>query len=388
MTEERIIVHVDMDAFYAAVEQRDHPEYRGKPVIIGSPPDRRGVVSTCSYEARRFGVKSAMPSSEAGRRCPQGIFVSPDMKRYAGVSRQMFAVFEQFSPFVEPLSIDEAFIDLTGSAHLFGGAVAAAELIKKTIFEQLGLTCSVGLAWNKFLAKLASDMNKPDGLTVVPQDVIPFLAALPVQRIWGVGKTTAKILLDSGLETIDSLQRISLPALSTLLGQRAAVRLKQLAQGLDDRGFELETDDKSMSREVTFSTDEDDLDVLHNTLLMLVDHVAGRLRKSGKYAGGIQIKLRWKGFETLTRQSSFSVPVADVFTLMDEAKRLFDRIPITKAVRLIGFGVYKLSDTSWGQMDLFQDEARRDKREHVSHTVDAIRDRFGKNSIRVGWNTP
>lgn len=388
MNEKRIIVHVDMDAFYAAVEQRDHPEYRGKPVIIGSPPDRRGVVSTCSYEARRFGVKSAMPSSEAGRRCPQGIFVSPDMKRYAGVSRQMFAVFEQFSPFVEPLSIDEAFIDLTGSAHLFGGPVAAAELIKKTIFEQLGLTCSVGLAWNKFLAKLASDMNKPDGLTVVPQDVIPFLAALPVQRIWGVGKTTAKILLDAGLETIDSLQRISLPALSTLLGQRTAVRLKQLAMGLDDRGFELETDDKSMSREVTFSTDEEDLDVLHNTLLMLVDHVAGRLRKSGKYAGGIQVKLRWKGFETLTRQSSFSVPVADVFTLMDEAKRLFDRIPITKAVRLIGFGVYKLSDTSWGQMDLFQDEARRDKREHVSHTVDAIRDRFGKNSIRVGWNTP
>ena len=219
---DRVFLHVDMDAFFASVEQHDNPELRGKPVIVGAPADRRGVVAAASYEARTFGIHSAMPSGEAARLCPHAVFVRPNMKRYKQVSSQIFEIFERFTPLVEPLSVDEAFLDVTGSERLFGSGVEIGERIRQVILEELGLTASVGVAPNKFLAKLASDMDKPDGLTLVPfsrEAIIAFLAPLSVDRIWGVGAVTQKRLDEKGIRTIADLQSADLVSLVSIVGR-------------------------------------------------------------------------------------------------------------------------------------------------------------------------
>ncbi|MFO1492854.1 MAG: DNA polymerase IV, partial [Kiritimatiellia bacterium] len=228
------ILHVDMDAFYASVEQMDHPEYRGKPVIVGAAPGMRGVVSACSYEARTFGVHSAMPINEASRRCPSGIFLPVRMERYKEISRRVMAVFDSITPLVEPLSIDEAFLDVTGAVHLLGTPAEIARAIKRRIREEVGLPCSVGVAPNKFLAKLAGDLGKPDGLTEVPCDpdgILAFLRPLPVGRIWGVGPVTAEKLKAAGFATIGDLQNTALEKLCRLLGQALGLHVRQLCRG-------------------------------------------------------------------------------------------------------------------------------------------------------------
>jgi len=244
----KVFLHVDMDAFFASVEQHDHPELRGKPVVVGASPDQRGVIAAASYEARKFGIHSAMPSRTAYQKCPDAVFRRGNMARYKEVSGQIMRIFESFTPLVQPLSIDEAFLDVTGAQRLFGSAEVIARKIKQTIKEQTGLNASVGVAPNMFLAKLASDLDKPDGLTLIPfaqEEIEQFLAPLPVGRIWGAGKVTQKILLENGLPTIGKLQQCPFQTLEKIVGTRTAEVFSRLACGIDEREIELETDHRS-----------------------------------------------------------------------------------------------------------------------------------------------
>lgn len=387
MPSERVILHVDMDAFFAAVEQRDHPEYRGKPVIVGAGPHERGVVSTCSYEARVFGVHSAMPSREAFQRCPQGIFVHPNMDRYAAASRQVFGILERFTPLVEPVSVDEAFLDVTGSRRLFGDGAAIARQIRAAIREETGgLTASVGVAGNKFLAKLAGEVNKPDGLTLVPADragIVAFLGPQPVGRLWGVGRVTRDLLERHGLRTVGDVQSTHEAALAAIAGQHVARHLRRLAFGEDERELDLETEEKSLSREHTFPVDCRQVETLRVTLRDLADDVGRRLRESGKFAGVGRLKLRWASFQTITRQRPFPAPVCDDFSLRQMALDLFEAQPLIQPVRLIGFGTTHLSDQRQEQLGLFDPPvSRRERDEKLCRTVDRLRHRLGADGIR------
>lgn len=381
------ILHVDMDAFYASVEQRDRPELRGKPVIIGAPPHARGVVSAASYEARVFGVHSAMPSREAGRLCPQGVFLPCDMPRYVRASRQVFKIFEQFTPLVEPLSIDEAFLDVTGARRLYGDGPAIARKIKEEIRRQTGLTASVGVAPNKFLAKLASDLGKPDGLTIVPRArkaIMDLLAPLPVGRLWGVGKVTQETLHAAGLRTIGDIQNAGEKKLAAVAGAHAAAHLYRLALGEDARAMELDWLEKSISREHTFDRDCAHRDSLESTLLYLVEDVGRQLREDGRLAGTARIKVRWKNFHTITRQMHLQTPCRDDAHLWAAARELWLPIRLEQPVRLLGFGVTDLKSASAaGQLSLFdQSDAATRRMEQLSQAVDRIRTRFGKASLR------
>ncbi len=384
---QRVILHVDMDAFYASIEQRDHPEYRGRPVVVGAGPQERGVVSAASYEARRFGIRSAMPSREAGRRCPHAVFLPVNMPLYVAVSRQIQAIFLRFTPLVEPLSLDEAFLDVSGAGALFGDGATIARQIRESIRAEVRLTASVGVAHNKFLAKLASDLNKPDGLTVVPNDpagVLAFLAPLPVGRLWGVGKVTQPLLESGGYRTIGDIQRADAAALAALVGRDGAEHFMRLARGDDERAVELESEEKSISREYTFDNDCAVRDTVRAVLMDLVDDVGRQLRAAGRYAGLARLKLRWKGFETITRQRPFEHPVCDDFSLRAAADALFDAEEIARPVRLVGFGVSRLHAEPRRQLDLFADAAgpSEEKKERLNRTVDALRQRLGGTKIR------
>lgn len=382
------ILHVDMDAFFAAVEQHDHPEFRGKPVIVGAPPDKRGVVSAASYEAREFGIHSAMPSREAYRRCPHAVFLPVNGKRYHDVSRQLFRIFQCFTPLVEPLSIDEAFLDVSGVRHLFGTGLEIAGAIRRRVRGETGLTASVGVATNKFLAKLASDLEKPDGLTVVPRTrraIADFLAPLPVGRIWGVGRMTQRMLHGQGIRTIGELQAVPESKLARIVGKHGARHLHRLAWGEDARAIEVAREEKSISKEHTFAVDCGSGEEIEAVLLDLVDEVGSRLRGAGKYAGLARLKLRWQGFETITRQRPFEQPCCDDFALRETALALFREQERNRPVRLVGFGVGKLSKHRVEQLALFTGESeQRDRKERLSRTVDAIRTRFGSGSIERG----
>ncbi len=389
----RVFLHVDMDAFYAAVEQRDHPEYRGKPVVVGAPPHQRGVVATASYEARAFGIHSAMPSRDAGQRCPHAIFVPPDMPLYARVSAQVFAIFNRYTPFVEGLSIDEAFLDVTGSQHLFGSGEEIARRIKSDILSELALTCSVGVAPNKFLAKLGSEYRKPDGLTVLPFErkaILDFLRPLPATRLWGVGKVTRQALDRAALYTIGDIQDAPLSLLQSVVGPHSAAHLQSLAFGDDPRDIELDVREKTLSREHTFLHDERSRATLDNTLFELVEEVARRLRTDGRLATGGRLKIRWKDFETFTRQRPFPHPTRIESDLQALAESLFRDIVIEQPVRLIGFGVTGLVEHEGRQqLDLFDLPAEtRSKRERLDQTVDRIRKTHGPSAVRRARTLP
>ncbi len=386
MSTERTILHVDMDAFFAAVEQHDHPELRGRPVIVGAPPDQRGVVSTCSYEARVFGVRSAMPSREAYRRCPQGVFLAPNMARYAEVSRQVLVIFERFTPVIEPVSIDEAFLDVTGARRLFGDGEAIARQIRAAVRAETGLTASVGVAPNKFLAKLASELGKPDGLTVVPRDregIASLLAPLSVGRLWGVGHVLQGTLEGLGFKTIGDLQRAVGRSLASQIGGHTADHLLKLAFGEDPRELALATEEQSISREHTFPRDVRDPAQVRRVLSDLVEDVGSRLRADGRFAGLGRLKLRWADFRTLTRQRPLVPPCCDDHSLRTVAHALFDAEPQVQPVRLVGFGVAGLVVERSEQLLLFDDAApARDRHEALSRAVDGIRRKLGEESIR------
>jgi DNA polymerase-4 len=389
-----VILHVDMDAFYAAIEVLDHPEWKGLPLVVGAPPDRRGVVATCSYEARTFGIHSAMPSRTAGKLCPNAIFVPPRMDRYAAISTQIMAIFEEFTPLVEPLSLDEAFLDVSGAFPLWPDAITLARELKARIRARVGLTASVGIASNKFLAKMASDMNKPDGLTVVPvseEGIRAFLNPLPVGKLWGVGEVSAARLEQAGIRTIGQLQALDAAALERLFGAAGAHHMAELIQGHDDRPVITDWDEKSISNEHTFDRDEPDRGKVRQRLLELAEEVGGRLRKSGKLAGTARIKIRLGDFSTLTRQMALCPPLDTDRDLIACAFTLFDRESITRAVRLIGFGVSRLAEpdlTPPVQGELFDDEALPSgpdpRNRKLDRAVDALRKTFGETAVRRG----
>jgi DNA polymerase-4 len=367
-----------MDAFYAAVEQRDRPELRGRPVIVGADPKGRGVVSACSYEARVFGVRSAMPISRAYRLCPHGVYLPVDMTKYARVSAEIMAILGEFTPLVEPVSVDEAFLDLTGTATLWGSATDAVRRIKTRIRAEIGLTASAGLAANKFVAKVASDLEKPDGLVVVfPGSEATFLAPLSIERLWGVGKATAKELQALGVTTIGQLQRLAPAVLTARLGPHGS-DLLALAFGRDARPVEPFSPPKSMGAETTFGQDCRDPAKLEETLRGQAERVARELRADGLAACRVTLKLRWADFRTLTR-SHTGDPTQDGLEVYRRAALLLSREPLVQPVRLIGVSASTFRPEKRGQLPLLDPAAVR--RERLARAVDRITGRFGKSAI-------
>jgi nucleotidyltransferase/DNA polymerase involved in DNA repair len=380
----RTILHVDMDAFYAAVEQRDHPEYRGKPVIVGSDPKQgkgRGIVATCSYEARKFGVHSAQPISQAWRLCPQGIYVLPDMGKYGRVSMRIMDLLLEFTDSIEQVSIDEAFLDVTGSEKLFGSGPEIAGKIKTRIRDELGLTASIGVAANKFTAKVASDLNKPDGLVIVePGHEKEFLAPLPVGRLWGVGPKLEASLRQAGLERIGQIAALSHSDFTSGFG-KAGAHLWQLSQGIDDRPVFPDEGYKSIGHEITFEHDTADPEVLHRTLLELSEKVAQRLRSNGARARMIAIKFREADFSTFTRRTTLNAPVNTSEGIFTVAEKLMKTLLREGAlVRLIGVYAGNLEiETGGMQMSLLNPASQKDQK--LAFAMDDIVHRFGVRAI-------
>jgi DNA polymerase IV len=368
-----------MDAFYASVEQRDRPEIRGRPVIVGADPHGRGVVSAASYEARRSGVHSAMPISRAFRLCPEGVFLPVDMDKYASVSQQIMGFLADFSPLVEPLSIDEAFLDVTASRALHGDGPAIARRIKTGIKARVDLTASVGVASNMFVAKIASDLEKPDGLVVVePGREAAFLAPLPVSRLWGVGKVTGSELEAMGIRTIGQLALIPPAHLQARFGQHGP-GLLDLARGLDHRVVEPDAPPKSMGAEETFGRDTRDLEALRATLREQSERVARELRAEHYAARTVTLKLRFADFSTITRAHTGD-PTQDGLSIFRAVDALFSRVPLSQAVRLIGVSVSGLQPAGSGQLSLLEPDALR--RERLARAVDRLARRFGDTAIR------
>lgn len=380
---DRVILHADMDAFYAAVEQRDHPELRGRPVIVGGG-QRRGVVATCSYEARRFGVHSAMPGTEARRRCPQGIFVAPRMEVYSAVARQIHSIFAHFTPLVEPLSLDEAFLDVTGSQRLFGSGPQIARQLKEAVLRDTGLTVSVGVAPCKFVAKVASDLEKPDGLVVVSADQLhTFLAPLPVARLWGAGPVTQQRLLGFGVRTLGDVQRLPLEQLVHILGDRAA-HFQRLCNGDDPRPVAPERGVKSVSHETTFREDLYTRGQCHQILFELSEKVGRRLRRQGLRGRTIHLKLRLGDFSTYTRQVSLhpGEATADDRVIYQHARTLFQALWSGAGIRLLGVGVSDWATAADVRQGNLFETPGVDRDAQILEVMDRLRDRFGSAVVR------
>lgn len=371
-----------MDAFYAQVEVLDNPEYRGKPIIVGGPKESpRGVVSTCSYEARKFGVRSAMPIREAARLCPDGLFLPVRMARYEEVSRRIREVLATLTPVIEPISIDEAFLDMTGCEHFYTDANHLGREVKRRIFEATSLTSSVGVAPNKFLAKLVSDLDKPDGLFILPADQVDaLLTTLPVSALWGVGPKTAARLKALGIEKVTDVRAASLPNLMRSLGKKSAEHIYNLAFGRDDRPVEPWVEAKSIGRETTFDVDVPDGSQLRTHLARLVADVGLRLRKEGVVARTVTVKVRFPDFETHTKSVTRARAFRDDDTLYREASRLLDQFALRRPLRLLGVYVSHLEDDAQSaQASLF---AETDDR--LTDVIDSLNRRLGKAAIRRG----
>ncbi|MDR3562157.1 MAG: DNA polymerase IV [Negativicutes bacterium] len=378
---QRWIVHVDMDAFFAAVEQRDNPALLGKPVIVGGL-GRRGVVATASYEARHFGVHSALSMVEARRRCPHGVFLAGDHRKYGRVALEIQRILAEFSPLVEPLSLDEAFLDVTGMEWLYPDPEEIARRIKVQIKTELGLVVSAGVAANKFMAKLASDWGKPDGLVVVePGSESEFLKDMPVSRLWGVGEKAAKSLQAVGINTIGQLACADRYLLDKIFGN-SADHFRALSQGRDDRLVICEQAPKSIGNEVTFEQDMYKPEDIRACLLALAQKVGRRLRKSGYAGRTVNVKLRFASFKTITRARTLSEATCLDETIYETVGDIIPSLPLPEGVRLLGVTVSGLQAWGGGQMTLFSEVA--DKRTKVSAAVDGLKDRFGDAIVTRG----
>lgn len=380
----RIILHVDMDAFFAAVEQREHPELKGKPVIIGAAPQGgkgRGVVSTCSYEARKFGVHSAMPISQAYRLCPHGIYLPPNGKLYQQVSQNIFDILYEFTDLVEPISIDEAFLDVTGSQRLYGDGPTIAQKIKQRILEKEQLTASIGVAPNKYLAKIASDLQKPDGLVVVEPDKIEdFLWPLDISHLWGAGQRTQQILREMGINTIGQLAQFPVEVLKQKLGS-AGEHFYRLAHGQDDRPVRVSEEVKSVSNEHTFGQDTNDVDFIRQNLIYLCEKVGYRLRKKGLKGKTIHLKLRYNDFSTITRNLTINQPTNQTRQIVDVILDLFEKNYVSgRKVRLVGVGVSGFDIKAGQQTNLF--EILEEKQNKLDKVQDLLSNRFGRHIVQ------
>jgi DNA polymerase-4 len=397
----RLVLHADMDAFYASIEVRDRPELRGKPVIVGAT-SARGVVAAASYEARRFGVRSAMPGFRAKELCPNGVFLPSDMARYARVSNEVHEIFERFSPEVEPIALDEAFLDITGSVSLFGGPLALGRLLKAEVRRLVGLPISVGIGPSKLVAKLACTLSKPDGFLYVPPDAVTWLLhPLPVRRLWGVGPVMEQTLVDRGFQTIGDLARADVSLIASAVGDRAA-SLKRLALGEDDRDVESALAPKSYGEENTFERDVTDRDVVTAALTAHSEAVARRLRHDGFQGRTVTVKLKLgkpRGHRTsrtdsgvrepiyplLTRSRTLPQPTSDGKRIRDVAVALWDAAKIGEPVRLLGVSLSNLTGGDMEQLDLFGTRAITDR---LGPALDAITTRFGKGAIRRAVDEP
>jgi DNA polymerase IV len=372
------ILHVDLDAFFAAVEQRDRPELRGKPVVVGGGgPNDRGVVSAASYEARRFGVHSAMPLRQASRLCPTAVFLPVDGVKYQGVSREVMSILRRFTPLLEPISIDEAFLDVTGSRALFGDGEAIARRIKATVASEVGLTASVGVATTKLVAKVASDLRKPDGLVLVPPgEEAAFLAPLPISRLWGVGQQTAAALREYGVATIGDLAALPPDLLVRRFGKHGAA-LVERARGVDpDPVGDLDAA-KSIGHEHTFDVDTSDREVIERTLLGMAEGVSGRLRASGVKAATVTVKIRDSGFHTITRQRTLPEPTDLTEPIWRVAVELARPEVRGLRIRLLGVTASNFGESE--QLGLFAPEDPRRRR--LVEAADAIRRRWGERAV-------
>jgi len=372
----RVILHVDMDAFYASVEQRDNPALRGKPVIVGGNRER-GVVTTCSYAARPFGVHSAMPMARALRLCPQAVVMPVRMGVYRQVSRQIMATLDSFSPLIEPLSLDEAFLDMTGAERLFGAPDEMARAIKDAIADKTALTASVGIAKNKFLAKLASDLDKPDGISWIPFGrEVAFIAPLPVEKLWGVGPKSAARLKQLGLHRIGDVAAAGRDFLVRHFDESRGTHLHALSQGRDERQVQPAGKRQSIGSEVTLERDICGQQAIEAVLKRRCDEVARTLRRAGLQAKGVRVKLRdAKSFALSTRQQTLTAPYDDSKTLRRAACELLARFDLRHPVRLVGVAAYGFDPANGKQMDLFGSGTQSQAR--LEHSVDAIRNRFG-----------
>lgn len=405
----RWIMHVDMDAFFASVEQLDHPEYKGHPVIVGGLSSR-GVVATASYEARKFGVHSAMPISRAKKLCPHGIYVYPNMARYKEISHIIHKVMEEFTPIIEPLSLDEAFLDVTGITHKFTGPKALGRAIKDRVFEETGLIISAGLAPNKFLAKLASDLDKPDGLVVIPYGKeCESLANFPIKRIWGVGPSTERRLKDGGFALIKDVQALPDEKLLVPYVGNQARRIWELARGIDERPVETNRQIQSIGNEETYESDVEDPAVIDLELHYFANRVAKRLRKYGLMGHTVSIKVRYNDFKTVSRQKRLDSSTDQERVIYDTSVLLWNKlmrdalsvkqevmgatpkpkfdnsileVPV-KPIRLLGVTVSGLSTEGIVQDDLFSIEAD-EKDEKLSIVLDSLASKFGEGAIMSG----
>jgi DNA polymerase-4 len=381
----QMILHVDMDAFYASVEQRDRPELAGKPVIVGGTPAGRGVVAAANYTARESGVHSAMPAAEAKRRCPQAVFLRPRMEHYAEVSEQIRAVLQRYTPLMEPLSLDEAFLDVTGSESLCGSAVTIGQKIKQDIRAELSLVASVGVAPNKFLAKIASDLEKPNGFVIVhPDRIQEFLDPLPVGRLWGVGRVTGRAFEKLGVRTIGQLRQMPVEQLRDQFGS-SGERLWQLANGIDRRPVIPEQEAKSISHETTFARDLEDREVLRAWLLDLTGQVAWRLRRHRLRGRTVHLKVRYDDFRTITRAQTLPEPTDVTEELWQAvATMLTERLPARRLrIRLLGVGVSGLGQVGPVQLRLFS-EPQHERQQRLDEVADSINEKFGASSLQRG----
>jgi DNA polymerase-4 len=378
----RSILHVDMDAFYASVEQRDNPDLRGKPVIVGGGGNR-GVVAAASYEVRKFGVHSAMPTREALRRCPEAIVVHPRIGHYSAVSRQIFAVFHEFTPLVQGLSLDEAFLDVTASESALGSAGHIAHEIKRLIRERTQLTASVGVAPSKLVAKIASDLRKPDGLVMVSAaEVRALLDPLPIRKLFGLGAKTAPRVEALGIHTLRDLRLTDASRLRPIFG-RYTERVQQRAAGIDDRPVIPDVDEKQISAEETFDTDIADPARLHVEIVRLADRACTRLRAKKLLGGCVTVKIRRGDFTTYTRQRAFEPPTQETRVVARIATELLDAWRQSQpraALRLLGVGVSDLTEAI--QADLFT-APESSRNQQLDATVDAVREKFGSVALRA-----
>ncbi|WP_047523331.1 DNA polymerase IV [Microbacterium sp. ZOR0019] len=372
------ILHVDMDAFYAAVEVLDDATLRGLPLIIGAP-DGRSVVSSASYEARRYGVRAAMPVSQALRLCPSARIVPPHFARYQEVSRQVMAIFESFTPLVEPLSVDEAFLDVQGVRRLWGSPARIAELIRERVRDEVGITCSVGVAATKHVAKMASTIAKPDGMLIVARDdTLDFLAPRPVRAMWGVGPKAAEALEARGIRTVQDVRDAPTEMIDRAVGAALGARLRQLARGEDPRAVDTERVEKSIGHEETFDTDILDRPFLRAELLRLADRVAVRLRRAGWEASTVAIKIRFDDFRTVNRSHTLTEPTAVGQRIGEAAQTLFEQIDRRDPVRLVGVRAENLRPAGGAGMALWDDDEDWRK---VEGAVDEAMARFGSTTI-------
>lgn len=381
----RSIIHLDMDAFYPAVEVLDNPELKGKPVIVGGSRER-GVVSSASYEARKFGVHSAQPMATAMRLCPKGIFLPGRMSRYKEVSKQVFEIFYRFTPLVEPLSIDEAFLDVTGSERLLGKPVEIAKKIKQVVFEETGLTVSAGVAPSKFVAKIASDIDKPDGLTVVPHGKVrEFLDPLPVKKMWGVGKKTQEALARLNIRTFRDLRQMPVKVLEQRFGKHG-IKMHQLAKGIDEREVITEHEAKSVGHEQTFMEDILDLEAVKKEILSLANKVGRRMRRESVTGKTVTLKVKYNDFKQITRAETLQKSTDDGFEIYSTASRLLQKTQVGKRpVRLLGISLSQLSFLGEGeQLSIFGRDESSQKRKRLNVALDSLYEKHGDRSVRPG----